>query len=66
MEQISFLLGNLFRDTLMLPLKTEIVTIDSQESNFSHELAYGLLPQSKKTVGSSVTPRGYDYTSITL
>ena len=52
MEQISFLLGKIFRDTLMLPLKTEIVTIDSQESNFSHELAYGLLPQSKKTGGS--------------
>ena len=49
MEQISFLLDKIFRDTLMLPLKTESVTIDSQESNFTHELAYGLLPQSKKT-----------------
>ena len=51
MEQISFLLDKIFRDTLMLPLKTESVTIDSQESNFSHEPAYGLLPQSKKTGG---------------
>jgi len=56
MEQISFLLDKIFRDTLMLPLKAESVTIDSQESNFTHELAYGLLPQSKKTGGLSVTP----------
>ena len=52
--KISFLLDKIFRDTLMLPLKTESVTIDSQESNFTHELAYGVLPQPKKARGGGL------------
>ena len=52
----------------MLPLKTESMPIDSQESNFTHELAYGELPQRKKTGGGGLVNHAgeYDYTSITL
>ena len=51
---IDFLLDKIFLDALMLPLNAESVPIDSQESNLTHELAYGLLPQPRKRGGGGL------------